>query len=165
MHSGCRQWLQLPTQTAPLCVQHTNTPFSFVSTTQVRVDAHSPTVNSVCTFYFKRIGAHLTKHRCKWYNQHADYITNPRIVTPTPVGNVVRKIIRQTNARRRLPARSARVGSTKQCSAQWTLYQTRYAHSVTNQGIQLNAAEFARKLKRRLEPKNQELLEAMCQIH
>ena len=86
---------------------------------------------------------------------------NPRIVTSTPVGNVVRKIIRQTNARRRLPARSARVRSTKQCSAQWTLYQTSYAHSVANQSIQLNAAELTRKLKRRLEPRNQELPEAM----
>ena len=71
----------------------------------------------------------------------------------------VRKIIRQTNARR-LPARSARVRSSKQCSAQWTLYQTSYAHSVANQNIPLNAAELTRKLKRRLEPRNQELPEA-----
>ena len=33
--------------TAPLCVQCTNTPVCFASTTQVRVAAHSPTVNSV----------------------------------------------------------------------------------------------------------------------
>ena len=33
--------------TPPSCVQCTNTPVSFVSTTQVRVDVRSPTVNSV----------------------------------------------------------------------------------------------------------------------
>ena len=50
------------------CIQLTNTPVSFVSTTQVRMDGScSPYCECSCTLYLHGTGAHFTKPRCEQY--------------------------------------------------------------------------------------------------
>ena len=60
------------------CVQLTNTPVSFASTTQVRMDVPiPPTVNSVAPSTSMEPGACFAKPRCEQYGQCTRYITTP----------------------------------------------------------------------------------------
>ena len=60
------------------CVQLTNSPVSFASTTQVRSDVPIPPYcESSCTLYLNGNGAHFAEPRCEQYGQCMKYITTP----------------------------------------------------------------------------------------
>ena len=149
------------------CVQLTNTPVSFASTTQVRMDVPiPPTVNSVAPSISMET-VPISQNPGVSSTVNARGTSQPQDHNINPCRKCGKKNHKTDKCNKKTFCKKCKSKEHKMmfCTVDPVLDRlcTFCASSYANQGIQLNAAELARKLKRRLEPRNQELPEATCQ--
>ena len=110
--------------TTTLCVQPTNTPVSFASTTQVRLDVPiPPTVNPVAPSTSMGM-VPISQNPGVSSMVNTQSTSQPQDHNSNPCRKCGKKIIQWTNARRKLHAKNAKVRNTTQSSALRILHQT-----------------------------------------